>query len=181
MKLLKTSNGKTTIKMSKNEWKAIGKKSGWMKIAGTPEQLEYKFGLVYKVSPPTPNQMPEGFTPVSVSHVTLIGGKILKPYKTQMSELFTKIQNGEITELSSIPDPQFGEQIVAKRPDGKSSLVAEVTNQIDFQNYVNLIWKNLGIDNPEQRFFHLTIANNQGGDPFKSIGDINLNDFNTGE
>ena len=30
MKLVKTASGKTTIKMSKKEWKSIGKKAGWL-------------------------------------------------------------------------------------------------------------------------------------------------------
>ena len=34
MKLVKTANGKTKIKMSRNEWIRIGKKSGWLKSAG---------------------------------------------------------------------------------------------------------------------------------------------------
>ena len=33
MKLVKTASGKQTIKMSKKEWKDIGKKAGWMKEA----------------------------------------------------------------------------------------------------------------------------------------------------
>ena len=33
MKLVKTANGKQTIKMSKKEWQSIGKKAGWMKIS----------------------------------------------------------------------------------------------------------------------------------------------------
>jgi len=33
MKLVKTASGKQTIKISKAEWKAIGKKAGWMKAA----------------------------------------------------------------------------------------------------------------------------------------------------
>jgi len=31
MKVVRTANGKQTIKMSRNEWKNIGKKGGWMK------------------------------------------------------------------------------------------------------------------------------------------------------
>jgi len=31
MKIIRTASGKQTIKMSKNEWQAIGKKAGWMK------------------------------------------------------------------------------------------------------------------------------------------------------
>ena len=33
MKLIKTASGKKTIKISKREWQAIGKKAGWMKTA----------------------------------------------------------------------------------------------------------------------------------------------------
>ena len=33
MKLIKTASGKRTIKMSKSEWKSIGKTAGWMKTA----------------------------------------------------------------------------------------------------------------------------------------------------
>ena len=36
MKLVKTASGKTTIKMSKSEWKSIGKKAGW--ISKTAQQ-----------------------------------------------------------------------------------------------------------------------------------------------
>jgi hypothetical protein len=36
MKLVKTASGKKTIKMSKKEWQAIGKKAGWMRIAYEP-------------------------------------------------------------------------------------------------------------------------------------------------
>ena len=34
MKLVKTANGKTTVKMSRKEWEDMGKKAGWMKQAG---------------------------------------------------------------------------------------------------------------------------------------------------
>ena len=40
MKIITASNGKQTVKMSKNEWTAIGKKAGWMKVAqGIQEEL----------------------------------------------------------------------------------------------------------------------------------------------
>jgi len=34
MKIIKTASGKQQIKISKSEWENIGKKAGWMKIAG---------------------------------------------------------------------------------------------------------------------------------------------------
>ena len=33
MKITKTASGKTEVKISKSEWKTIGKKAGWMKTA----------------------------------------------------------------------------------------------------------------------------------------------------
>ena len=33
MKIIKTASGKQTIKMSKKEWEAFGKKAGWMRTA----------------------------------------------------------------------------------------------------------------------------------------------------
>jgi len=36
MKLVKTASGKQTIKISKTEWKSIGKKAGWLKEASFP-------------------------------------------------------------------------------------------------------------------------------------------------
>ena len=33
MKVIKTANGKKTIKMSKSEWETIGKKAGWTREA----------------------------------------------------------------------------------------------------------------------------------------------------
>jgi len=42
MKITKTASGKQKLKLSKAEWKAIGKKAGWMKVAGSIDfdQLE---------------------------------------------------------------------------------------------------------------------------------------------
>ena len=33
MKVIKTAAGKTQVKMSKSEWKEMGRKAGWMKVA----------------------------------------------------------------------------------------------------------------------------------------------------
>ncbi|UCH72080.1 MAG: hypothetical protein JSW62_00590 [Thermoplasmatales archaeon] len=35
MKLIKTANGKQTIKISKAEWESIGRDAGWMRTAGS--------------------------------------------------------------------------------------------------------------------------------------------------
>jgi len=41
MKITKTASGKKTIKLSKQEWMAIGKKAGWMKEASSPEIQDF--------------------------------------------------------------------------------------------------------------------------------------------
>ena len=38
MKVIKTANGKKTIKISKREWESVGKKAGWIKSAYTSEE-----------------------------------------------------------------------------------------------------------------------------------------------
>lgn len=43
MKIVRTANGKKTLKLSKKEWTNIGKKAGWTKLAeddGWPDDLE---------------------------------------------------------------------------------------------------------------------------------------------
>jgi hypothetical protein len=60
-----------------------------------------------------------------------------------------------------------------------------VVNQDDFRAYVQQLTcildgafrrlRGSGIPNPDiGRYFHLSVANNRGGDPLKSIGSIRL-------
>jgi hypothetical protein len=54
----------------------------------------------------------------------------------------------------------------------------EIDNQEDFQDYADELCENLGIANPEpHRYFHISVANNHGGNPFKSVGDITAADL----
>lgn len=63
-------------------------------------------------------------------------------------------------------------------PDGKVTYVVVIKNQDDIRNYVNAIYNELEIENPEpNRFYHITLANNRGGDSFESIGDVDQADF----
>jgi len=39
MKIVKTASGKKTVKMSKKEWTAIGKKAGWMKLSQNEKKI----------------------------------------------------------------------------------------------------------------------------------------------
>jgi hypothetical protein len=61
---------------------------------------------------------------------------------------------------------------------GKTTFVVAVENQGELKRYVDAIYDEMGMDNPEpNRFFHVTIANNAGGNPFESIGNVDGSDF----
>ena len=65
-------------------------------------------------------------------------------------------------------------------PDGevRETFFVEIANQEQFAEMVNEMCEMLGIENPEpERFFHLSLANNHGGNPFKSVGDITADDL----
>jgi hypothetical protein len=61
---------------------------------------------------------------------------------------------------------------------GKTSYVVAVKNQDELRNYVDSIYDAMEINNPEpNRFFHVTIANNAGGNSRDSIGNVEEEDF----
>jgi len=139
------------------------------------EDLEYKFAIVAKYDPEVlpASDVPGELDPISKVHVTLVGGKALKPFKATLKENAKEI----LAKLPPAPVPTFGELGIAERTMGdgevRQTAFFEVSNQDDFQAYVDLMCKALGIDNPEpDRWFHVSVANNHGGNPFKSVGDI---------
>lgn len=61
---------------------------------------------------------------------------------------------------------------------GKVTYVLALQNQQELKQFVDKLYSQAGKKNPEpDRFFHVTLANNMGGDPFKSIGDVKKEDF----
>ena len=51
-------------------------------------------------------------------------------------------------------------------------------NQGEFKTFVDKVYNSVGLENPEpDRFYHITLANNEGGNPFKSIGNVTKKDF----
>ena len=140
--------------------------------------IEYKYALVAKY-PDIELQdfnIPEGLEVIGKNHITIVSGKALKPVK--------KIVKGNKDNLSLLPlppKPIMGKTGVAIRDiegEKRETYFMEIANQDEFQDYANLVCASLGIENPEpERFFHLSVANNQGGDSFKSVGDIKLEDL----
>lgn len=140
--------------------------------------IEYKYALVAKY-PDIELQdfnIPEGLQVIGKNHITIVSGKALKPVK--------KIVNGNkenLDELPMPPKPIFGDTGIAIREvegEKRETYFTVIENQEEFQDYANLVCSALGIKNPEpNRFFHLSIANNQGGDSFKSVGNIEAKDL----
>jgi len=140
--------------------------------------IEYKYALVAKY-PDIELQdfnIPEGLQVIGKNHITIVSGKALKPVK--------KIVNGNkenLDELPMPPKPIFGDTGIAIREvegENRETYFTVIENQEEFQDYANLVCSALGIKNPEpNRFFHLSIANNQGGDSFKSVGNIEAKDL----
>ena len=140
--------------------------------------IEYKYALVAKY-PDIELQdfnIPEGLEVIGKNHITIVSGKALKPVKKIVKE-----NKDNLSLLPLPPKPIMGKTGVAIRDiegEERETYFMEIGNQDEFQDYANLVCASLGIENPEpERFFHLSIANNQGGDSFKSVGDIKLEDL----
>tara|TARA_R110000824_G_scaffold119096_1_gene273007 strand:+ start:304 stop:1554 length:1251 start_codon:yes stop_codon:yes gene_type:complete len=147
------------------------------------EGVEHKFALIAKypdseVTEATWEKTPEGMETIEKTHVTLVGGKALKEFKKQL-----KVGTKEvIAAMPEPPTPELGQTGVAKRTMGdgeiRETYFMEIGNQEDFQDYADKLCDALGIANPEpNRYFHVSVANNHGGNPFKSVGDITESDL----
>jgi hypothetical protein len=177
----------TDPKVIKKQWKAKKRKTmREPKAAETDfsaENVEYKFALIAKypdseVSESTWERLPEGMEAIGKTHVTLVSGKALKEYKKSLKAG----AKAAIKEMREPPLPQLGPTGVAHREMGdgevRETYFMEIENQEDFQDYADELCEHLGIANPEpHRYFHISVGNNHGGNPFKSVGDITQADL----
>jgi len=124
-------------------------------------------------------------TPVSITrlhpdhlHVTLIS----------YANFVNEPDRGKIAKHNfPAPSIELGECRYVHRTDAydkdgnkilKVTYVVSLKNQGEMQEFVNKLYAQAGKKNPEpNRFFHVTLANNWAGDPFKSIGDVTIRDF----
>tara|TARA_B100000963_G_C22632325_1_gene675621 strand:- start:3496 stop:4029 length:534 start_codon:yes stop_codon:yes gene_type:complete len=105
-------------------------------------------------------------------HVTLTSIKNFKPFRESF-------KNYTLPTDIKIPNVEIGESLFVHRPElNKVTYVMSIKNQEDFKSFVDKIYNSLGLENPESnRFYHITLANNEGGNPFKSIGNVTKKDF----
>jgi hypothetical protein len=172
----------------------INEAKRWQKLAGIivnenlikeEEKLDANVGLLLKLNDSVKNQIntliskmptdPKGSTmtklPDDKVHITLTSIKSFKPFKD-------KLKDFQLPEDITFPNVELGNAEFVYREDGKTTYVVAIKNQNDIKDFVDKIYQKIGETNPEpNRFFHITLANNQGGDPFKSIGNVEKSDL----
>lgn len=125
-------------------------------------------------------------------HVTLVKSSAVRPFVAPLREIWDDV----VAALPSAPVPVFDEHVHLAERDGgrKKTWFLAIKNQREFDAYVSVLCNEVistfereqidvgDIDlfefvTAHERFFHVTVANNRGGDPKKSIGDISEDDL----
>ena len=145
------------------------------------QQLEAGFGLILKLSPPANidqliqagqqkylNVLPEGeeFTKIDKSHITLISGKTYKKLSDEQKQGLTQ----KLTLPEAIVDNRHV-FLAAREMEGRKTLYVKIQNSDELNQALQQLVPNL-----PNKYMHVSIANVHGGDPFKSVGDINETD-----
>lgn len=139
--------------------------------------------------PTEPNGSEMTKLPSDMLHITLTGVRNFNlihdkarengfsvPMFIQNIRYYIQAPNVELGEAKFVYRDENGDSVYS--PNGKVSYVVAIENQDEIRNYVNEIYNELELENPEpDRFYHITLANNAGGDSFKSIGNVNRKDF----
>ncbi len=150
-------------------------------------RIKSDVGLLLSVDDSALNELkdidlPDGQTrlPEEKFHITLTSIKNFKPFHSEMKNLVLPKYWKDGKEVI-VPTVKIKEYKSVFRPgQEKETYVAGIENQNDFQKFVDKLYAEYGLENPESntRFYHITVSNNMGGDPFKSIGDVGAQDFN---
>lgn len=159
---------------------------------GVSDRLIFEVALLLKLEDSTKDQIKNIFKsnketdllplPDDKLHITLTSIKNCKPFKDVLKSKLPKDIQAPKIELGMTT---IGNREATDTTPAKKSFVVEVKNQDELKNYVNEVYKSMGLENPEpDRYFHITIANNVENkklpgmaDPFGSIGDITKKDF----
>jgi hypothetical protein len=154
-------------------------------IISENKKIEYGVGLIMKLDENLLSELnsikipiePNGFfltiLPSDKKHITLTSIKSFNPFKTEF----------KLEENIIIPNIILGvgKFVYRHNENGeveKVTYVISIKNQQELKHFVDKLYSMQNLENPEpNRLFHITIANNFGGDSFKSIGDVNKNDF----
>jgi hypothetical protein len=121
--------------------------------------------------------IPEGMDRVDTAprRISLVSRRALRPIR----HLF----DDEALALLNPPAPVFGKPriITRKGNDDREEmavLACRVENHAEIHDFVQKLFSDMGLKNYEKRFvYHLTVANNAGGNPRGSIAYLNPSDF----
>lgn len=154
-------------------------------IISENKKIEYGVGLIMKLDENLLSELnsikipiePNGFfltaLPNDKKHITLTSIKSFKPFKNEF-----KIIEDMIIPKVILGDSKFVYRYNESGEIEKVTYVVSAKNQEELKHFVDKLYSMQNLENPEpNRFFHITIANNFEGDSFKSIGDVNKNDF----
>ena len=137
-------------------------------------------GVVVEVHPVGRDwQLPADATQLPSFHVTLIGRKVFLEQQDEMAKVWKEVQ----PTLPLPPQAELETVVNQAVDEDRKTWFLHVTNQDEFRSYVQELTSILdgaftrltesGLTNPESdRYFHMSVANNQGGDPLESIGSI---------
>jgi hypothetical protein len=154
----------------------------WRKYLKEAQELEARFGLILKLEPPTnidqliqagqqkySNILPEGeeLTKINISHVTLISGKMYKKLSDEQKQSLNSLVN--ILPVAIVDDRNVF--LAAREIEGRKTLYVKIQNSDELNQALKQIIPEL-----PDKYMHMSIANVHGGDPFKSVGDINKTD-----
>jgi len=108
-------------------------------------------------------------------HVTLTSIRSFKPFRADFKDF-------QLSDDIKIPKVILGHGKFVYRPEqDKVTYVLAIDNQDELKDFVDKLYASKGLENPEpDRFFHITVANNAGGNPFKSIGNVIKQDLMEG-
>ena len=108
-------------------------------------------------------------------HVTLIGRKALIASDDLLSEFWPQIK----ALLPASPKVELSPILYESRDEGRRTWFLHVENQRELRQFANALSRAIRsvsagtFENPEtHRYFHVSVANNAGGDPLRSIGSI---------
>lgn len=125
---------------------------------------------------PLLDKLPEEAKPLKEDqyHITLLQ----QYWAKQVTEWSKRCQHL----LPESPTRILSKRVFAIERPGRKSWISLVVNQDEWHCYLNAICAHFGIpQNCEpRRVYHVSLANLEGN-PFKSVGDINISDFSTAE
>jgi hypothetical protein len=166
------------------------------------KEVEFIGGIVYTIPKQNPIiyneggwELPEGHKMLEQFHVTLLSPQQIKPFKSDPPPPYNEnmYYNDKLVPLSNTKAKKIIKKIIQDFMESnsapkiivdtpsmatrgkKETLFLPLANQGEWRTYCNELSDSLGLNHTD-RYFHISVSNNQGGNPHNSIGNINTTD-----